>query len=269
MDQCADGRGAFHGVREPDVKRKLRGFAAGAGEEKQAGDGEGAEDAPGFVGPRCGFREELREVQCAESFEEQKHAEHEAEVADAVDDECFFAGVRCGFFQKIKADEQIAGEADAFPSDEEENVIGGEDEDEHEEHEEVEVGKEAVVAAFVRHVAGGIDVNEEADAGDDENHDHGQLVHLEVEARAEKIATAYEIGNCDPVEEFLVNKFLALFEEFADGFERGGKGEARGGERDGVDDFVRPVFAEKAVDCRAEEGQSRDDPENVEYRRRH
>ena len=32
VNQCADGRGAFHGVREPDVERKLCGFAAGAGE---------------------------------------------------------------------------------------------------------------------------------------------------------------------------------------------------------------------------------------------
>src|SRR5882757_360805 len=194
--------------------------------------------------PRCGFGEELREVQRAEGFEEQKHAEHEAEVADTVDDEGFFAGVGGRFFQEIKSDEQIAGESDAFPSDEEENVVGGENENEHEEHEEVEVGEEAVVAAFMRHVAGGVDVNKEADASDDEDHDDGELVHLEVEARAEQIAAAYEIRNDDPIEEFLVNEFLALFEKFADGFERGGKGEAGGRECDGVDDFVRPVFAE-------------------------
>src|SRR5882757_5293090 len=105
--------------------------------------------------PRCGFGEELREVQRAERFEEQKHAEHEAEVADAVDDEGFFAGVGGGLFEEVETDEQVAGEADAFPSDEEKNVVGGENENEHEEHEEVEVGKEAVVAAFMRHVAGG------------------------------------------------------------------------------------------------------------------
>src|SRR5213595_1447260 len=109
--------------------------------------------------PWRGLREELREIERAESFEEQKHAEHEAEVADAVDDECLFAGVRRGFFQEVETDEQIAGEADAFPPDEEKNVIGGEDQNEHEEHEEVEVGEEAVVAAFMRHVAGGVDVD--------------------------------------------------------------------------------------------------------------
>ncbi len=68
-------------------------------------------------------------------------------------------------------------------------------------------------------VAGGVDVNEEADASDDEDHDDGELVHLEIEARTEKIATAYEIGNCDPIEEFLAKEFpVADVEKFADGF---------------------------------------------------
>jgi cobalamin biosynthesis protein CobT len=101
----------------------------------------------------------LREVESAECFEKQKHAEHEAEVANAIDDEGFFAGVGGGLFEELETDEQIAGEPDAFPPDEEENVVCGEDQDEHEEHEEVEVGEEAVVAAFMRHVAGGVDVD--------------------------------------------------------------------------------------------------------------
>src|SRR4029077_2451291 len=34
VDEGADGRGAFHGVRKPDVERNLRGFAHGADEEQ-------------------------------------------------------------------------------------------------------------------------------------------------------------------------------------------------------------------------------------------
>jgi|GEM_PF-4140036 len=114
----------------------------------------------------------------------------------------------------------------------------------------------------MRHVAGGIDVDQEADAGDNEDHDDGELIHLKIEACTEGA------GN-DPIEKFLVNEFLTLFEKFADGFECGDKGQAGRRKRDGVDDFVRPVFAEKSVDSRAEERQGRNDPEDVEYRRRH
>ena len=62
------------------------------------------------------------------------------------------------------------------------------------------------------HVAGGVNVDEPADAGDDEQHDHGKLVHLEIEARA-------EIPRGDPGEKVLAEENLAGFEKFADGFE--------------------------------------------------
>src|SRR5689334_1882091 len=197
MDQSADGGGAFHGVGQPNVKRKLGRFAGGAHEEEQRSDSEGAKDAPGFVRPIlfADLIEELRKVQRLEGLEEQEHAQHEAEVADAVDDESFFARVRGGLFQKVKADEQVAGQADAFPSDKQQNVIGGKHQNQHEEHEQIQVAEEAVVAAFVRHVAGGVDVNEEADPRHDQDHDHGELVHLEIEARA-------EISRDDPIEVF-------------------------------------------------------------------
>ncbi len=127
VNQGADRRGAFHGVREPDVKRELRGFAAGSHEEQQARDGERAENAPALMRPVLGrdFFEKLREVQGLESLEQQKHAKHEAEIADAVDDKGFFARVGGGFSEEVKADEQVTRKADAFPADEEKNIIRG------------------------------------------------------------------------------------------------------------------------------------------------
>ena len=37
MDQCADWRRAFHGVRQPHVQRELRGLAHRAAENQKAG----------------------------------------------------------------------------------------------------------------------------------------------------------------------------------------------------------------------------------------
>src|SRR5258707_15116180 len=116
--------------------------------------------AHGVSGHGRGFREKRNEVERAESLEEQEHTDHEAEVADAVDDEGFFAGVRRGFAQEIKADEQVARKTDTFPADEKKDVVGGEDQDQHEEHEEIEEGEKAGESALVGHVAGGVDVDE-------------------------------------------------------------------------------------------------------------
>ena len=61
----------------------------------------------------------------------------------------------------------------------------GQHQHQHEEHEEVEVGEEAPVPLFVRHVANRVDVDEEADAGDDAEHDESEVVDGEGEVDRE------------------------------------------------------------------------------------
>ena len=80
---------------------------------------------------------------------EQEHGEQEAEVADAVDDEGLLAGVGGGVAGEVEADEQVGGEAHAFPADEHEQEVLGQHQREHEEDEEVQVGEEAPVALVV------------------------------------------------------------------------------------------------------------------------
>ena len=186
VDQRADRRGAFHGVRQPDVERELRGFADGADEEQQANRGEDADLA------RClpwASREALAKM-------EEKSSERKVQKASKIPIvkpmspmrvvmKAFLPASAADFFQEPEADQQIAAEAHAFPSDEHQGEVRGHDQSEHEEHEEIQIGEEAVVAAFVGHVAGGINVNEQANAGDDQKHDQGELVDLEIEVGAE------------------------------------------------------------------------------------
>ena len=80
-------------------------------------------------------------------------------------------------------------------------------------------------------------MDKEANTGDYEDHDDGELVHLEIKAGA-------EISGDDPVEKFFTESMAVLrvvIEEFADGFERAGERDSRGGKRDAVDDFIRPL----------------------------
>src|ERR1700686_623084 len=77
---------------------------------------------------------------------------------------------------KIETDQQVRAQPDTFPSNEHQHVVVGEDQREHGKHEEVEVTEEAVVPAFMRHVASGINMDQHADARDEEQPDAGEWV---------------------------------------------------------------------------------------------
>src|ERR1700674_1534135 len=141
--------------------------------------------AHGIGWPWIGLGEELYEIQSPERAEQQKHSQHEAEVADPIDDERFLPRVRSRFFQEVETDEQITREPHALPTNEEQHVILSQHQDEHEEHEQVQIRKEAVVPALMHHVSGRVNVDQPADTRDNHEHHHGQLIHLKVEACAE------------------------------------------------------------------------------------
>ena len=103
-------------------------------------------------------------------LDQQKECNKESEVADAVDDECFLT-CRCGrVFREPESDQQVRREAHALPANKHHQVVVGEDQHQHEEHEQVQVTEEAVEPVVLPHVADRIDVDEESDTGDDQQH---------------------------------------------------------------------------------------------------
>src|SRR5262249_31398060 len=116
---------------------------------------------------RANFGEPNR-AQCIGKAEK---TEHKTSVADAVNNKSFFPCVRRRLAQKVEADEKVAAQTDAFPADEEQSQVIAENHRQHGEHETIQVTEEAVIAPFMRHVTSGINVNEEADAGDHAEHD--------------------------------------------------------------------------------------------------
>ena len=94
-------------------------------------------------------------------------------------------------------DEQIAAQRDQCPPDDEDHQVGGEHERQHREDEEVHVAEEAGEPGIVLHVADAVDVDEEADAGDDHEHQRAQRIEREVHADRE-IGPTTEV---DPVPE--------------------------------------------------------------------
>ncbi len=173
------GRGAFHGVGQPDVQRDLRGLAGGAQDQEQRNRGEKAGALP--IRMHRDAVKDGSEVQRAEVRDEQEHCEQEADVADAVDDHRLLAGVRGRIAGVVEADQQIRGEAHALPAHEHQQEVLRQHQGEHEEEEEVHVGEEAPVPFLFGHVADRVDVDQEADAGDDAEHHQGELIELKRE----------------------------------------------------------------------------------------
>src|SRR5437879_11104289 len=100
----------------------------------------------------------------------------------------------------------------------------------------MEVGEEAVIPAFVCHVADGINMDEGADAGDHQQHDSGEAVDCEV-------ATHAETAGHDPIEIMLGDGRIA---ERHYGLERPDEREHHAADSDGVDRSFREAAAENA-----------------------
>ena len=82
-------------------------------------------------------------------------------------------------------DQEIRAQPDELPRGEDGQPVVPEDEEQHAEHEEVEVGEEAPAARVVRHVAHRVEVDEHADRRDDDQEARGQVVDVEGDVDAE------------------------------------------------------------------------------------
>src|ERR1035437_4923270 len=113
-------------------------------------------------------RVDVGEAERSQIPSQRKRAENESSIADAVHDERLVGSGRSRVAMKVKANQQIRAQAHAFPSHKQKHVVIRQDERKHREHEQVQVSKEAVVTAFVRHVSDGVNVDQHAHAGYEE-----------------------------------------------------------------------------------------------------
>ena len=140
VDQSGDRRGAFHGVGQPDVKRNLGRFAASPDQQQQA-DGGQQPGSGSFDGQTCRIlcdgTKHLPKIQRSEMSNHEKQRDQKPEIADAVDDERLFAR-RCGrILGEPESDQQIGRKAHAFPADKHQQVVAGQHQRQHEEHEQI------------------------------------------------------------------------------------------------------------------------------------
>ena len=182
VDQGRHRGGALHGVGEPGVQRQLGGLRERAHQDQQAGRDEGSVvEAKGLLRPG----EHSRVVERAGPVEQQEGGDHQADVADHVDHEGLDAGVGGGRAPVPERDEQVGGGAHEGPAHDQQHEVGRQDQHEHREDEEVEVGEVAREAAVAAHVRHGVHVDQERDPADHQAHEHGERIdqdrHVDVE----------------------------------------------------------------------------------------
>src|SRR4030095_2084225 len=111
----------------------------------------------------------------------QQNPQYKTEIADPVDDESLIARDRVGVIVVPKPDEEIGAETHPPPPDEEHKKIISHHQQEHKEDKQVHINEKTNHPFIVPHIAERIDMDQEADAGDDEQHHRGQGINLKRE----------------------------------------------------------------------------------------
>ncbi len=129
------------------------------------------------VGSSCGMPSfDVDERRGAERGQHQHDRDRHAEIADPVDHEGLLGRDGRTVLVLPETDQQVRGQADTLPADEQHQIVVGEHQQQHRRHEQVQEGEEPAPTLVVRHVADGVDVDQTADAGDQQDEHDRQLV---------------------------------------------------------------------------------------------
>ncbi len=251
MDESGHRSGAGHGVGEPDIERNLSRFSGCANQQQQRDGGENSNAR--FHWQAVGRIKYFREIERAKLPEDQKDGERKSEVANAIDDKCLVASGSSELLGEVEPDQQIAAQPHAFPADEQQQVILRQDQHQHEKHEEVQVGEEAVVAAFMLHVADGVDVNQRPHARHHHQHDGSEAVHCEIDSDIQR-------STLDPGE-VVLDVFGFKRAQAQQGLHHPGERERHRADGEGIDQRFRNAPAEEPVREEPEQRKDGNQPE--------
>ncbi len=204
-----------------------------------------------------------------------KHPQQESGITDTVHDKRFVGGGARRFAMEIESDQQIRTQPHAFPTHKHQRVVIPQNKGQHGEHEEIEVSEKSVVPALMRHIAGGINMDERAHSGYEQQPYAGERIKQKTGiclkrrrgAVAPDVIHMAGIGAQPGVDDFLerlpgivVGVVRVLPHRDA------GKQEGQGHRADTncIDRRLPQPAAEKKHDGRAKGGKQRDEPDVFE-----
>ena len=175
----------LHRVGQPDVERDLRRLSRSADKEEERDQGH-------LLRPEeMGASLQCRKINTPDPLtahfpDEEQDAQEKAEIADPVNNKSLVAGYSIRVILVPEANQEVRAEPHALPADKEEQEIIGHDQHQHKKDKEVEIGEVAHHPLVMAHVSERIDVNQQADAADDQKHDRAQGVDLEGNLRLKR-----------------------------------------------------------------------------------
>ena len=187
VDQRRDGRRALHRVGQPDVQRELRALADRAGDQAQREQrDDGLAEHHAVDQQQLSAVVDLSDVERAGAVPDQDQRREQAEVAQPRDQERLLRRGGGGRLVEPEADQEVRGDADQLPEDEEHQQVAGQDQAEHRRGEQRHEHEVAPVAVVGLHVAGRIDLHEQRDARHDDQHHRGQAVDPDAQLDVER-----------------------------------------------------------------------------------
>src|SRR5215469_6974452 len=156
------------------MERKLGGLPDRTAKNAESGDGQ----INRTQAKTCPAAGQLVKYDGAGRGPDHQNAEHEPEVPYSVDDKGLVCCIRCGIPAKPMANQNIRADAYQLPEDEQHDEVVGQDQPEHGEHEKRQPGKVTGAARVLRHVSQGVNVDDQTDPGDDQQHHFSEVVDL-------------------------------------------------------------------------------------------
>jgi hypothetical protein len=117
-----------------------------------------------------GLGHQRLDLQGAEVGEQQEQADRHRRIADARDQERFERGAGVRRIAIPETDQQVAAQSHALPTEVEQQQVVGQHQHQHGGDKEVHRGEEARVVGVAGHVFRRVEMDQEADEGNDERH---------------------------------------------------------------------------------------------------
>ena len=183
VDQGGDRRRALHGVREPGVQRDLGGLGERADEQQAAAGHE-----VGLVArerPAGRSRTSAGSRACPSCLKMKYVPSTRPTSPTTLITNALMPAAVAVVAPVPERDQEVRRGADERPADDQQHEVRRLDQQQHAEHEEVQVREEARVAAVAAHVGDRVQVDQHRDAGDDQHHEDAERVDQDRDLRVD------------------------------------------------------------------------------------
>ena len=196
MQVCGDGRRRFHGVRQPEMQRKLRRLGECRPEQQDQ-----RSEIERAVAHDVARAEQQRQLADLGHVPHHRQPREQGEPPCPGDHQRLHGGAARGLPLVVEADQQEGGDRGQLPVDEQHEEVVGDDQAQHRAHEHQDEGVEAAEMRMTFQISARIEHDEGADAGDQQRERQRQAVQHprigDVEGRDPAVAAGHPFAGAN------------------------------------------------------------------------